>query len=96
MQADCLAYRVLARQTLRPNAAWGEFQDWLEKVYLPAKFPAYVKKKAKQGVLPADRAESLLAVTGAHVSHRTLLVGEPKTVQPALPEPVERPGRRVS
>jgi len=79
-----------------PNAAWEEFQDWLHRVYLPAKFPIYVRRKVKQGALPAERADSLLAVTGAHVAHGASLVGEPKAVCPALPEPVERPGRRVS
>jgi hypothetical protein len=80
-----------------PDAALPSFRQWLRDVYLPKKFPAYVKKKVKQGVLPAERVESLMAGAEAHVGEKPALVGAPKTVHPSLPERSRRPGgERVS
>ena len=44
-----------------PNAALGEFRDWLEKQYLPVNFPAYLKKKVKALKIEADNATRLIA-----------------------------------
>jgi hypothetical protein len=43
-----------------PNAALGAFRDWLESEYLPTKYPAYLNKKVKQGLLPPTRIISLV------------------------------------
>jgi len=43
-----------------PLEALGEFRGWLENTYLPQKFPNYLKRKEKQGILPASRVQSLL------------------------------------
>lgn len=43
-----------------PLAALGEFRTWLQGVYLPTKFPNYLKSKVKQGLLSASVAELLL------------------------------------
>ena len=80
-----------------PETALPTFRQWLRDVYLPTKFPAYVKKKVKQGVLPAERVESLMAGAEAHVGEKSALVGAPKPVRPLLPEHSRRPdGQRVS
>jgi hypothetical protein len=56
-----------------------------------------VKRKVKQGVLPAERVESLMAGAEAHVGEKPTLVGAPKPVHPSLPERTRRPGgERVS
>jgi hypothetical protein len=56
-----------------------------------------VKKKVKEGCLPADRVESLMAGAEAHVGEKSALVGAPKTVHPSLPERTRRlDGQRVS
>lgn len=43
-----------------PLKALGEFREWLGKTYLPQKFPSYLKRKKKQGILPTARVEALL------------------------------------
>lgn len=49
---------------LYPIDALGLFRKWLQMSYLPEKFPSYLKRKIKQGVLPASSAELLIkAVT---------------------------------
>lgn len=44
-----------------PIAALGVFRMWLQTVYVPTKYPAYLKRKVKERVLPASVAELLLA-----------------------------------
>lgn len=46
-----------------PADALGRFRAWLDEVYLPEKYPEYIKRKVKSGALPASRAELLLAAT---------------------------------
>jgi len=53
-----------------------------------------MKKKVKQGVLPAERVEALMAGAEAHVGEKPALVGAPKPVHPSLPERRRRPGGR--
>jgi hypothetical protein len=36
------------------------FRRWLDEEYLPSKYPAYIKRKVKDGALPASRAELLI------------------------------------
>jgi hypothetical protein len=43
-----------------PLKALGEFREWLQKVYLPQKFPTYLKGKAKNGVISASQMQALL------------------------------------
>jgi len=43
-----------------PIEALGEFRKWLHAVYLPEKFPKYIRGKAKQGALPVSSAELLI------------------------------------
>lgn len=44
-----------------PFNALGEFRNWLQQVYLPEKYPAYINGKVRDGVLPGPRAVRLLA-----------------------------------
>lgn len=44
-----------------PIDALPEFRRWLQNVYLPSKFPAYLSRKIKAGVLPPSTAELLIA-----------------------------------
>jgi hypothetical protein len=44
-----------------PIGALGEYRLWLQREYIPNKFPAYVASKVKGGALPASMAELLLA-----------------------------------
>lgn len=46
-----------------PAGALGRFRAWLDEVYLPEKYPEYIKRKIKSGALPASRAELLLDAT---------------------------------
>ncbi len=39
----------------------GEFKVWLQEVYLPEKYPAYVAKKTREGAIDASRATLLLS-----------------------------------
>ncbi|MGK7895463.1 MAG: hypothetical protein AB4372_18050 [Xenococcus sp. (in: cyanobacteria)] len=49
---------------LYPIDALGLFRKWLNTEYLPTKFPSYLKRKVKQGAIPASSVELLLkAVT---------------------------------
>ena len=49
---------------LYPIEALGLFRKWLQTKYLPEKFPNYLKRKVKQGAIPASSAELLIkAVT---------------------------------
>lgn len=55
-----------------PLAALGTFRLWLQEVYIPDKFPDYIRMKARKGAIPATRAELLieafeedLALTGS-------------------------------
>lgn len=43
-----------------PLKALGEFRTWMEEVYIPEKFPVYVKAKIAKGLLPPSAAELLL------------------------------------
>lgn len=43
-----------------PLSALGEFRVWLENVYLPQKFPAYLDRKISQGYIPKQTAGLLL------------------------------------
>lgn len=44
-----------------PVAALGEFRTWLQREYIPEKFPAYLGSKVAKGALPPSTAELLLA-----------------------------------
>lgn len=44
-----------------PKAALGEFHLWLEAVYMPHKFPTYLERKAKRGMLDAPTMNKILA-----------------------------------
>ena len=43
-----------------PDDALGEFRRWLQKIYLPQKFPAYIENKVKDGAIPKVNAGKLL------------------------------------
>jgi hypothetical protein len=43
-----------------PVDALGEFRRWVQLEYLPKKYPTYLKKKVKDGAIPASRVELLL------------------------------------
>ncbi len=43
-----------------PDDALGEFRRWLQKIYLPQKFPAYIESKIKDGAIPKVNAGNLL------------------------------------
>lgn len=43
-----------------PLQALGAFRTWLESIYLPEKFPNYLKRLEKKGSLPLGRAQELL------------------------------------
>lgn len=43
-----------------PNSALGVFRVWMDEVYLPQKFPAYLNKKVKERVLPQASVTLLL------------------------------------
>jgi hypothetical protein len=55
-----------------PVDALGEFRRWMDGVYLPQKFPTYIKGKVTKGLLSAATAKQLLDAT---------------TPPPALPSP---------
>lgn len=44
-----------------PNSALGEFRNWLEVNYLPQKFPQYIARKIKSGLLIEGQAKQLLS-----------------------------------
>lgn len=44
-----------------PVASLGEFRTWLDREYLPLRYPKYLANKVKSGALPASRAELLIA-----------------------------------
>lgn len=44
-----------------PVAALGAFRVWLEDVYLPQKYPTYLKGKVQKGLIAASTVEMLLA-----------------------------------
>jgi hypothetical protein len=50
-----------------PVAALGHFRIWLQTIYVPEKFPAYITTKVYQGVLPASVAQVMLLQAGAPV-----------------------------
>ncbi len=43
-----------------PNAALPTFRNWVQKTYIPEKFPKYLKNKVKIGDLPPSVAEAIL------------------------------------
>lgn len=43
-----------------PLSALGEFRLWIERTYLPEKFPKYLESKVKKGTLPAAAATHIL------------------------------------
>lgn len=43
-----------------PVAALGAFRQWIEDVYMPEKFPNYIRNKVKDRMLPASAAELIL------------------------------------
>lgn len=47
-----------------PNAALPEFRGWLHSVYLPTKYPSYLKNKVRDRVLTAAMRLKLLAAAG--------------------------------
>jgi hypothetical protein len=47
-----------------PNAALPEFRGWLHSVYLPTKYPSYLKNKVRERVLTAEMRLKLLAAAG--------------------------------
>lgn len=47
---------------LYPNEALAAFRKWLDEIYLPEKFPAYVETKVKSGAFLPRQATTLLAV----------------------------------
>lgn len=54
---------------LYPIEALGLFRKWFQTKYLPEKFPSYLKRKIKQGAIPASSAELLIkAVTPKELS----------------------------
>lgn len=52
--------QVTPEAWIYPHAALGEFRTWMQEIYLPEKYPNYIGKKVKAGVLPPSRAELLL------------------------------------
>jgi len=44
-----------------PLRAIAEFRVWMEEKYIPEKFPAYIKGKVSQGLIPLSAAELFLA-----------------------------------
>jgi hypothetical protein len=44
-----------------PDDALGEFRRWMQKSYLPSKFPKYIAMKAESGAIPKVDAVKLLA-----------------------------------
>ena len=54
---------------LYPIESLGYFRNWLYTTYIPEKFPSYLKRKVKQGAIPASSVELLLkAVTPLELS----------------------------
>ena len=52
-----------------PIESLGCFRTWLYTTYIPEKFPSYLKRKVKQGAIPASSVELLLkAVTPLELS----------------------------
>jgi hypothetical protein len=51
-----------------PLAALGVFRIWMQDVYLPQKFSAYLGRKAKDGVLTQGAVKKILAVFGMSAS----------------------------
>lgn len=45
---------------LYPIKALGSFREWLDKEYLPSKFPSYLKRKVRDGAISASSVELLL------------------------------------
>lgn len=45
-----------------PDSALGEFRRWMREVYLPTKFPNYLREKVKRGTLPKAALPALLAL----------------------------------
>jgi hypothetical protein len=43
-----------------PVESLGVFRKWLDEVYLPEKYPNYIRRKVKMGSLPPSQAERLL------------------------------------
>lgn len=43
-----------------PNAALAEFREWLESIYLPDKYPSYIKGKVKSGNISAEKYDLLI------------------------------------
>lgn len=58
--------------SIYPNEALPEFRQWLMTVYLPEKFPKYLRSKVASRALPASTAD--------------LLITEMAEMAPALPE----------
>lgn len=48
-----------------PLASLPAFRDWLQNEYLPQKFPAYIKKKGKDGHFPKESIDKLLEAINA-------------------------------
>ncbi|MGV7962018.1 hypothetical protein QPK13_13195 [Photorhabdus tasmaniensis] len=44
-----------------PDDALGEFRRWMQRLYLPTKFPAYIESKVRAGAIPPVNAGSLLS-----------------------------------
>lgn len=43
-----------------PNAALGEFRDWLERTYISTKYPAYLLGQSKKGALTTTAAQQAI------------------------------------
>ena len=55
-----------------PDAALGEFRQWIREIYLPVKFPDYLKSKESQGALPPSFSELALSALEARGKPKAL------------------------
>lgn len=54
-----------------PDDALGEFRRWIQKSYLPIRFPAYIESKARDGSIPQVNALQLLTkLKKKEISHK--------------------------
>lgn len=54
-----------------PNAALGQFRDWLHQTYIVSKFPKYLLGQTAKGSLPVQVANKVLEAFGGHqIEHK--------------------------